>query len=176
MIELKLLKASQIYKSQYIEFVTECKEDIKKCGMSFYMPLSDNDSFYEDIQQLINNEKGDNLPDGWVPSTTYWLMRKNDERILGGLTVRHSLSESLLFRGGHISYYIRLSERCKGYATYILKLSLKECKTLGINRVMITCAKSNIGSLKIIQKNGGILHSEDIENGEEFLRFWIDNN
>jgi len=40
---------------------------------------------------------------------------------------------------------------------------------------MITCAKGNTGSAKTIKNNGGILHSEDIEDGESFQRYWIDN-
>jgi predicted acetyltransferase len=172
--DLKLVKPNIAYKSQYVDFINECKADIEKWGMSYYIPISNNDSFPEDIQRLRNNEKGLELPDGWVPASTYWLMDENCNRIFGIVTIRHSLVGYLLFRGGHISYYIRINERRKGYATSMLSLALKKCRDLHIDKVMITCAKNNIGSAKTIKNNGGILHSEDIEGIEEFQRYWID--
>ena len=55
----------------------------------------------------------------------------------------------------------------------MLSLALKQCKTIGISKVLITCLKNNIGSVKTITKNQGILESEDIDNGEFFQRYWI---
>ena len=59
-----------------------------------------------------------------------------------------------------IGYGILPSERKKGYGKLILKLSLEECKKLGINKVLVTCVDSNIGSKKIIEANGGILENK----------------
>ena len=58
---------------------------------------------------------------------------------------------------------------------YKTRFTLKQSKKLQLDRVMITCAKGNTGSAKTIKNNGGILHSEDIEDGESFQRYWIDN-
>lgn len=174
MKELILVKPDRVYINQYINLINECKEDIERCGMNYLIPSSDNDRILEDIQQLKDNEKGINLPDGWVSSSTYWLMDRDYTCILGVISIRHALTEYLTFRGGHISYYIRLSKRAKGYATNMLSLALEKCKDLQIDKVLITCAKDNIGSAKTIQNNWGILHSEDIEEGEEFQRYWID--
>lgn len=56
----------------------------------------------------------------------------------------------------------------------MLALALKKCATIGLSKVLITCLKSNIGSVKTITKNQGILESEDIDNnGEVFQRYWI---
>ena len=176
MRELKLVSPNRIFQSQYMNLLNECKEDIQKCGMSYFIPISVNNSFSYYIQRLNNYEKGLELPEGWVPSSTYWLMDNECNRILGTITIRHMLVGYLLFRGGHISYYIRTSERRKGYATLMLKLALKKSKILKIPKIMITCAKDNKGSAKTIQNNGGIFHSEDIEDGEIFQRYWIDNN
>jgi predicted acetyltransferase len=171
--ELKIVSPSEKYQSQYIHFIDECKADIQKCAMSYYMPFSDNNSFSEDLQHLINNGKGLNLPEGWVAASTYWLMDDKYIHILGTITIRHALVGYLFFRGGHISYYINLYKRRNGYATKMLSLALKECTKYNLDKVMITCAKDNIGSSKTIENNGGILHSEDNENGEKFKRYWI---
>jgi predicted acetyltransferase len=57
----------------------------------------------------------------------------------------------------------------------MIGLALVECKKLGINRVLMTCEKDNIGSVKSIIKNAGILENEIInEDGILEQRYWID--
>ena len=57
----------------------------------------------------------------------------------------------------------------------MIRLALDECRKLGIDRVLMTCAKDNIGSAKSIMNNGGILENET-ENSEGVIeqRYWID--
>lgn len=161
------------YKDQYLEFVAECKEDVKVRGFEFYIPLFDSNTFELDVRRLLDYHAGINLPEGWVPASVYWLIGENTKKIIGVITIRHKLVGYLNFRGGHISYYIRPSERRKGYAAKMLSMALEICEGLHIDKVMITCAKDNIGSARTIQKNGGVLHSEDVEDGEVFQRYWI---
>ena len=67
--------------------------------------------------------------------------------------------------------------RRKGYATEMIRLSLLECKKLGIDKVLMVCDKSNIASAKTIIKNGGILENEFVDDdGEINQRYWIDVN
>lgn len=42
----------------------------------------------------------------------------------------------------------------------MIGLALEECRKLGINKVLMTCDKTNIGSAKSIINNGGVLESE----------------
>ena len=56
----------------------------------------------------------------------------------------------------------------------MIGLGLKECKKLGLDRVLLVCDKDNIGSAKSIENNGGILDSEDIFEGKVIRRYWID--
>ena len=169
----ELYLANEKHKEQYFEFLAECIQDIKDRGFEFFIPISDKGTFEQDIKKLSDFHEGKSLPEGWVPASVYWLIRESDKKIIGVITVRHRLAGYLYFRGGHISYYIRPSERRKGYATKMLSLSLKKCMDLNIDKVMITCAKNNIGSARTIQKNGGVLHSEDVEDEEVFQRYWI---
>jgi predicted acetyltransferase len=124
------------------------------------------------IESLNGYSKGIGLPDGFVECSTYWLVNKSN-KILGAVDIRHNLNDFLLFRGGHIGYGIRPKERRKGYSSIMLSLALNKCKTIGISKVLITCLKNNIGSVKTITKNQGVLESEDIDNGEFFQRYWI---
>lgn len=174
MNSVKLAKPDIKYSKQYLEFVINSSVDIQNSGMIHYMPISNESTVNNDINHLIEVEKGIGLPSGWVPASVYWLMEDNSNRILGALNIRHSLTDYLRFRGGHIAYYVHKDERQKGYATEMLRLGLQECTTLGIERVLITCAKGNTGSAKTIVNNGGILDSEDIDIEEVFQRYWID--
>ena len=53
----------------------------------------------------------------------------------------------------------------------MIGLALEECRKLGINKVLMTCDKTNIGSAKSIMNNGGVLESEFEENGETCLLY-----
>lgn len=171
---LKLVKPDGKYRKEYLSFVAECAEDIKACGMDHFMPLSSESSFLDDVNNLLNIEKGIGLPSGWVPASTYWLMDDCSSKIYGAINIRHRLTEYLRFRGGHVAYYVHRLERKKGYATKMLGLGLEKCRELGIDKVLITCAKKNAASARTIVNNGGVLDSEDTEGGEVFQRYWID--
>jgi len=168
-----LLLASKDYKKQYLNFIEECREDVLKTGFTSSIPISGNASFERDIQQLIDRHNGQNLPEGWVPDSTFWLYDRAADKILGVIIIRPRINEFLRFRGGHIAYYVRPSERNKGYASKMLALGLQYCKEIGLDRVLITCSKDNIYSAKTIIYNGGILDSEDTDHGQVFQRYWI---
>jgi predicted acetyltransferase len=53
-------------------------------------------------------------------------------------------------------------------------LALEECRKLGIDRVLMVCDKTNIGSAKTIMNNGGVLENEIIVDGITEQRYWID--
>jgi len=129
------------------------------------------DNYEEWLDHIENNRKGKNLKLK-VPADTYFAAYNG--KIVGTVNIRHYLSESLLKIGGHIGYGVRPSERRKGFATKILSMALEKCRKLKIEKVLITCDKSNIGSARTIQKNGGILENEIEENGEIIQRYWID--
>lgn len=86
---------------------------------------------------------------------------------------RGYVSMEKLKTGGHIGDGIRPSERRKGYATAMIALALDECKKLGISRVLMCCDKDNVGSVRSIIKNGGVLENEVEGNGHIVQRYWI---
>jgi len=169
--ELILVKPNESLKNQYLDMINEWKnheEDIIPWSLNF-----DSSNFSLMIKKLEGYSKGEGLENGFVESSTYWMINKSN-RIIGAIDIRHRLNDHLLFRGGHIGYGIRPSERKKGYATMMLSLALEVCRTMGISKVLITCAKDNIGSVKTIVNNGGILNSEGTDGGEYFQRYWVD--
>lgn len=168
---VRLVKPSPEYKEEYLDFHKEWKSSGE--DMIPWVIKKDPYDFNEMIQSLLDAEKGKNLPQGWVPDTTFWLVEENN-RVLGVVNIRHSLTENLMNSGGHVGYGIRPSERKKGYATKLLSLSLEKTKELGIDATLVVCDKWNEASKRTILNNGGISDKDFIEeDGNVILRFWI---
>ena len=128
------------------------------------------------VAGLTDVAAGKNLPEGWVPMNTYWLIRGRMQPV-GISRLRHRLTESLLQRGGHIGYWIRPAERGKGYGTRLLALTCQKAKEIGIDRILVTCHRDNKGSIRIIEKNGGILDpSLSLDSQDEELHYWIETS
>ncbi|MDO9027002.1 MAG: GNAT family N-acetyltransferase, partial [bacterium] len=155
---------------QYIDFM----EDWKSTGellVPFVLAM-DYSNFQEYIQKLKNYSLGIGLPVGFVPHSTFWLV--SDAKIIGVSNLRHSLTDKLLKADGNIGYGIRPSERKKGYATILLQLTLDKARAIGLSKVLLTCDKDNIGSVKTILNNKGVLDSEEEINGKPHQRYWIE--
>lgn len=92
------------------------------------------------------------------------------------MNIRHRLNPELLRESGHIGYSVHPNKRRHGYAMKQLQLALAEAQKLGLQKVLITCDESNIGSAKTIQKVGGVLENEVVSSrtGEVIQRFWIE--
>lgn len=92
----------------------------------------------------------------------YLILRKRDDRLVGMTSIRPFLTKRLdESYGGNIGYSVRPTERRKGYATEGLKLAIDVCKQYSDGQqVMVCCNKDNIGSVKSILYNGGVLIAE----------------
>lgn len=172
MDDLKLISPSLKYKGSFADAIQEFEQEGNMGFWRFpdHMPKT----IENFVKRLNDNAKSIDLPPGWVPSNTFWLIK--DKKFIGHINIRHELTDYLLDKGGHIGYAIRPSERKKGYGSILLKLALPKAKTIGLKKVLITCDKSNIPSRKIIEKNGAIQEDErpNPETGDPKLRFWID--
>ncbi len=111
------------------------------------------------ISTLEAWERGDELPDGWVPNSTWFW--ENDGVLQGVINVRHCLSPWLEKNGGHIGYSVAPSQRQQGVATSMLRSALIKCKELEIPRAMVICDSDNVGSVKAIEANNGVLEREE---------------
>lgn len=116
------------------------------------------------------------IPEHLVTATQFLFIRKDDNKLVGMIQVRHYFNAYLEKFGGHIGYSIRPDERRKGYAKAMLKMVLPFCREIGLDKVLITCNDSNTGSEKTILANGGVYESNIHEPGENvgLKRFWID--
>ncbi|MCQ6557669.1 GNAT family N-acetyltransferase [Paenibacillus mendelii] len=168
-----LTKPTLHLEKHYLSFYQEWKASGE--DMVPWVISKDPTDFAGMLQSLHDNEQGENLPEGWVSDSTFWLVSE-DDKVIGAVNIRHQLTEKLLNCGGHIGYGIRPSERRKGYATKMLRLSLEKAKELGIHKVLVVCDASNAASEKTILNNGGIPDVDVVEeDGNVLRRYWIDN-
>ena len=172
-MSLKLIKLTKEYESALAEMIDEWKED-QEINNTNHSPWAIFKNDYHDFDYYLENLEIKSEGDGKVPDSVFFLLDEDRNRLLGAVDIRHYLNESLLREGGHIGDGIRPSERRKGYATEMIRLALIECKKLGMNKVLITCDRDNIGSAKSIINNGGILENEFVNSdGEIEQRYWI---
>lgn len=78
---------------------------------------------------------------------------------------------------GHIGYGVVDWKRRQGYASRALKMTLAEGTARGFRYVEITCDEDNIGSRRVIESAGGLLHERftmpDWRGGHPGLRFRV---
>ena len=99
---------------------------------------------------------GQNLPAGYVPCTSLWLV--DGDEFLAEVSIRHRLTPALERFGGHIGYAVRAGRWGQGLGTKLLAGALDYAREpLGLSWVLLTCADGNIGSARVIEKNGGVL-------------------
>ena len=167
---LKLVIPSEKYLKSYVEAF----EEHKKNNISAY-GLSDAEEI--DIFEKFDNYRNEkNLKPDRVGADYFWLVDDEKDYFIGEISIRHRLNEALEKYGGHIGYVVRFSEWNKGFGTIMLELALKETKKIGLSKILITCNDNNIGSARVMEKNGFVL-GDKIENNiesETFItrRYW----
>lgn len=110
-----------------------------------------------------------------VQTTLYYAVRKSDDKIVGCIELRHTLTAELQIIGGNIGYRVLQGERQKGYATQMLKLVLEKAKQYGLKEVMLTSSIENRASISTILRCGGVLEREEpfTYANEKYYKFWI---
>ena len=119
----------------------------------------DYDQFLGWIEKKRNWSMGKDLPEGFVPDTTYVL--SDEGNYVGVFNLRHYLNDFLREGPGHIGYCMSPKYRNKGYATKGLALALAKARQMSIHEVYMSVNKDNPASLKVQQKNGAYIHHED---------------
>ena len=119
------------------------------------------------LPDMISFSRGENLPDWMVPETFLFLWDK--DKIVGQFRIRHYLNDALRAGAGHIGQYIAKEYRSKGYGTKGLALTLDYARNIvPEEEFYLRVNKDNPASLKVMQKNGGHIASED--EGHYYVR------
>lgn len=149
MEKFRLVRPTLEYQNQAIEYIEELKKNNSSIngvgGLDRYLEN------YEGWLEKLEVDRNRQATEVKVPAETFFLVRENDNKIIGMINIRFSLNEKLRKVGGHIGYSIRPDERRKGYNKINLYLGLLECQKHELKEVMLSCNKENLGSAKTIQ-------------------------
>lgn len=170
MEELRLVRPSEEHKSQYEAMMDEWEAfggRLNPGALRRYSNKRQKNVSFEEWLEWIEEDRN-------TIQDLYFLLK--DNHIIGAISIRFKRTLQDVGTDGHTGYGIRPSERRKGFAAIMLSLALPIMKEYGINPVVITCAKENVGSAKTIIKNGGKLMNEviDPDNGELVQIYYID--
>ena len=102
-------------------------------------------------------------------------LARRDAGDRGLVRLRFWLTPLLEVEGGHIGYDVRPSSRRRGFGTAALGLVLPEARRRGLERVRLTADSDNLPSIKIIERNGGVLSGEAVsgKTGKPIKQYWI---
>lgn len=166
---VELVVPSVKYFCSYVEAIKEYEQN----NVRTYNFSSPNECDIFDKFQSYRT--GNNIPENHVSSNYFWLIENSE--FIGEVSIRPKLTDELLRRGGHIGCGVRYSKWNEGYGTELLRQALLKAMSMNLYDVLITCNDDNIGSAKIIEKNGGLLENklENIVDGKQILtrRYWI---
>ena len=173
MYDLELVEASKKYEKQAMAYRQEYIDygEKKINGSSSFFEYDN----YDEWLMKLANQKMAECSTISTSATTYFTIRKKDNKIIGSIQLRHHLTEELLKDGGNIGYGICPSERGKGYGAKQLALVLEKAKELNMPKVMISCNKDNRASAKVAINNGGLLAGEGFDKDEGTVTeiYWI---
>ena len=164
---MHLILPSAAYERSYNAYIDELGDEVR-----YPFPLDfDHSDFRALLQRLEEFRNGVNLPEGYVPCTTYWLV--DGRELVGVSNLRPSLSEKLRHVGGHIGLGIRPSRRGQGLGKLLMQLTVKEAQRHGLTTLRVHCHKHNVPSSRMIIANGGVLESEVLVNNDVVQRYTL---
>ncbi|MES2606522.1 MAG: GNAT family N-acetyltransferase [Pseudomonadota bacterium] len=164
---IQLITPALQYQTSYQAYIEELGDETR---YPFPMDFAHAD-FPALLARLDEFRQGINIPDGFVPSSTYWLVEGNE--LLGVSNLRHHLNNRIRHVGGHIGLGVRPSRRGTGLGKTLLKLTLAKAAEKAITPIHVHCYKHNEPSARMILANGGQLDSEIAEAGEVVQRYLI---
>ncbi len=151
---MELILPTKEYRNSYEAYIEELGDEER-----YPFPMDfDYSDFEKMLAKISDFSKGENLPSGYVQSSTLWLVDAGN--LIGVTNIRHRLNKEIEHCGGHIGLGIRPSYRGKGYGRKLMSLSIAKLNVLGVDSIHIHCYKGNLASAKAITSNGGQLVSE----------------
>jgi predicted acetyltransferase len=164
----KLLKPALERKHAFLRMAQDWRSHAED---RYALALEDFEAY---LARARRSEDPQQVPRGRVPGSEFWL--EEAEEIVACVRLRFWLLPALELEGGHIGYDVCPSARGRGFGTLALRLVLAEARCRGLQRVLLTADVDNAPSLKIIEKNGGVLSGQTVsaERGKLINQYWID--
>jgi len=107
-----------------------------------------------------------------LPAARMWWI-VDGQAVLGGIALR-TVTNDKVRRLGHVGYGIRPSARGRGIASWAVGEVLPHARTAGLSRLLLVCLDDNVGSIRTIERNGGVLEKVSDDGHGVVRRYWID--
>jgi predicted acetyltransferase len=144
-MKLRLVPPAEKYRETFLRALAEFQRE----GLAWW---SGGD--LEDVEQDFAGFVAKRLA---APNKTHLWAISDDEHFVGRIGIHHELTDALRLVGGHIGYDTVPSFRGRGVATEMLRQALPVAHALGLAEVLLTCDDTNAASIRVIEKNGGVL-------------------
>lgn len=167
-IAIQLVAPSEKYRETFLRGLREFRVE----GLPWHVGV-DLDAVETDFASFVAGKLADasRRTDTFVPATHFWAVA--DEQYVGRISIRHELNDALRAFGGHIGYDTVPSVRGRGVATEMLRQALPVARSLGLTEVLLTCDDTNAASIRVIERNGGVLRETKVlEPGKPAKRYY----
>ena len=133
---------------KYVNDIWEFRQEILECDVEnenqfagcMSLDVSNSAEEWIKICELRKSEETCGEVGTTVPSHMYLAVRRRDDKVVGVIDLRHHINHPVLGTwGGHCGYSVRPSERGKGYAKEMLRLNIQNAKSMGIDKLLVTC-------------------------------------
>ena len=148
---MHLITADQLTYNAFADMI----DDYVVAGTPF-LGLTSPDMFPYFVRTCVKHSAGLGIGLTVSPYTRYFLV-DDDGVIYAQGDLRHKATKHNVTFAGQLGYGVLPSKRKCGYGTLICEKLLEKAKERNFKSVIITCRDDNVGSAKIIEKNGGKL-------------------
>lgn len=152
----------------------QAHDELAADGFQFLLGWEDDADWDAYVESKHADAYGKAVPPRWVPNS--FLLAEFEGELVGRVSVRHRLNVELLYEGGHIGVGVRPRYRGRGLGTAMLRSAVVIARSLGVERVLVTCDDDNAPSAAMIERAGGKLEDkvEPRDGGVRVRRYWID--
>lgn len=135
--------------------IEEYNKEYIKTYPNSWKPFVTKDNFNDYLKRMDEYSKGQGNNE--VKEIFYWLF--DNDKIVGSGSIRLNpeIDKNIETYIGHIFYQIVPTYRNQGYGKLICHLLLEEMQKFGFKEAIIPCYDTNVGSINIIESNGGEL-------------------
>lgn len=135
--------------------IEEYNQEFIKAYPDSWEPFVTKNNFDEYLRRM--NDYSEGKGNDGLKEIFYWLFDKDKIVGSGSIRLNPEIDKITETYAGHIFYQIVPTYRKQGYGTVICHLLLQEMQKLGLKEAIISCYDTNVGSINIIENNGGEL-------------------
>jgi predicted acetyltransferase len=169
-MKIQLVAPAERYRESFLRGLREFRDE----GLPWWVG-GDIETAEQDFAAFVARKLADSnrRADTLVPKTHLWAVK--DEQFVGRISIHPELNDALRVEGGHIGYDTVPSFRGLGVATEMLRQALPVARALGLTAVLLTCDDANVGSIRVIERNGGSLRETKVLDTNRPLKryYWI---